>query len=119
MKKTFYIETYGCQMNFSDSKIIASVLTDENFIQTTNVEDAGVIFLNTCSIRDNAEQRIYNRLKHLKSLKKKNKGLLIGVLGCMAERVKEKFFEEACIGIGTHNYGVCHGLVGQENPQRK
>ena len=99
MKKTFYIETYGCQMNFSDSEIVASVLTDENFIRTTNAEDAGVIFLNTCSIRDNAEQKILNRLKHLKSLKKKNKGMLIGILGCMAERVKEKFFEEGVVDI--------------------
>jgi len=99
MKKTFYIETYGCQMNFSDSEIVASVLTDENFVRTTNAEDAGVIFLNTCSIRDNAEQKILNRLKHLKSLKKKNKGMLIGILGCMAERVKEKFFEEGVVDI--------------------
>ena len=113
MKKTFYIETYGCQMNFSDSEIIASVLADENFIQTTNVEDAGVIFLNTCSIRDNAEQRIYNRLKHLKSLKKKNKGLLIGVLGCMAERVKEKFFEEGVVDIvaGPDSYRELPKLI--------
>ncbi len=99
MKKTFYIETYGCQMNFSDTEIVASVLANENFIRTTNAEDAGVVFLNTCSIRDNAEQKILNRLKHLKSLKKKNKGLLIGILGCMAERVKEKFFEEGVVDI--------------------
>jgi len=113
MKKYFYIETYGCQMNFSDSEIIASVLTDENFVQTLDPENASVILLNTCSIRDNAEQKIYNRLKHLKSLKKKNKGLLIGVLGCMAERVKERFFDEDVVDIvaGPDSYRELPRLI--------
>lgn len=92
--KKLYIETYGCQMNFSDSEIVGSVLVDSGFSITENVAEADVIFLNTCSIRDNAEQRIHKRLRELKSLKKKHPGLIVGVLGCMAERLKEQLMEE-------------------------
>lgn len=92
--KKIFIETYGCQMNFSDSEIVASILTAEGFDNTHNISDADIILLNTCSIRENAEQRIRKRLQNLRSLKKKNPGLKIGLLGCMAERLKEELLVE-------------------------
>ncbi len=92
--RKLYIESYGCQMNFSDSEIVASILQNEGFDTTSNVEVADVILLNTCSIRDKAEQTVRNRLLHLNGLKKNNPDLLVGVLGCMAERLKSKLLEE-------------------------
>lgn len=92
--KKLYLESYGCQMNFSDSEIVASILRDEGFSTTRNFEEADLIFVNTCAIRDNAEQRVRNRLNEYNRVKKKNPGLLIGVLGCMAERLKGKLLEE-------------------------
>lgn len=92
--RKLYIESYGCAMNFSDSEIIASIMGEHGFASTTDELDADVIFLNTCAIRDNAEQRIRERLKHLRGNKKHNKELIVGVLGCMAERLKEKLLEE-------------------------
>ena len=93
-KKRLFIESYGCQMNFADSEIVAAVMRNADFA-TTNAEDqADVIFLNTCAIRDNAEQKVRNRLVHLNALKQKRPGMIIGVLGCMAERLKTKFLEE-------------------------
>ena len=92
--KHFYIESYGCQMNFSDSEIIASILQGEGFGSTRNVEEADLIFLNTCSIREKAEQTVRKRLTEFKKIKRTNPDLLIGVLGCMAERLKSKILEE-------------------------
>ena len=92
--KRFYIESYGCQMNFSDSEIVASILNKEGFGATRNVEEADLIFLNTCSIREKAEQTVRKRLTEFKKLKQQKKGMLVGVLGCMAERLKSKFLEE-------------------------
>lgn len=92
--RKLYIESYGCAMNFSDSEIIASIMGENGFVSTTDELDADVIFLNTCAIRDNAEQRIRERLKHLRTNKKRNNDLIIGVLGCMAERLKDKLLEE-------------------------
>lgn len=92
--RKLYIESYGCQMNFSDSEIVASILIDQGFETTTNYRDADVVFINTCSIRENAEQRVRNRLKEFEAAKTKNPGLIVGVLGCMAERLKAKFLEE-------------------------
>jgi tRNA-2-methylthio-N6-dimethylallyladenosine synthase len=92
--RKLYIESYGCAMNFSDSEIIASIMGEHGFESTNQEEDADVIFLNTCAIRDNAEQRIRTRLTHLRSNKKQNSELIIGVLGCMAERLKDKLLEE-------------------------
>lgn len=89
-----FTETYGCQMNFSDTEIVLSVLAERGFEPTQDIQEADVILLNTCSIRDNAEQRVLNRLKALSSLKKKKSSLLIGVLGCMAERMKEQLLLE-------------------------
>jgi tRNA-2-methylthio-N6-dimethylallyladenosine synthase len=95
-KKKIHIETYGCQMNFSDSEIVMSVLADTHE-HTSDIKNADLILINTCSIRENAEDRIWNRLKELRSLKKKNKTLKIGILGCMAERLKEEWLEREAI----------------------
>lgn len=92
--RRLYIESYGCQMNFSDSEIVTAVMHEHGFDTTSTPENADLIFLNTCAIRDNAEQKIRHRLQHLNSLKKKKPELLIGVLGCMAERLKTKLLEE-------------------------
>jgi tRNA-2-methylthio-N6-dimethylallyladenosine synthase len=92
--KKFYIESYGCAMNFSDSEIVASILKEEGFGPTTNMEDADLFLINTCSIRDKAEQTVRNRLHIFRREKRKKPGALIGVLGCMAERLKAKLLEE-------------------------
>src|SRR3954469_14707607 len=86
-KRRFYIESYGCQMNFADSEVVASILNKEGFGATRNVEEADLIFINTCSIREKAEQTVRKRLTEFRKIKKQKKGLLIGVLGCMAERL--------------------------------
>ena len=93
-KRKLYIESYGCQMNFADSEIVASIMLGNGFETTTTTENADVIFLNTCAIRDNAELRIWKRLTDFKTAKKNNPNLIIGVLGCMAERLKSKLLEE-------------------------
>jgi len=92
--RKLYIESYGCQMNFSDSEIVASILIDKGFETTKDYKEADVVFINTCSIRENAEQRVRKRLKEFEAVKTKNPGLVVGVLGCMAERLKAKFLEE-------------------------
>src|ERR1700694_484698 len=89
--RRFYIESYGCQINFSDSEIVASILSDEGFGATRNVEEADLILINTCSIREKAEQTVRKRLTEFKKLKRSRPGTIIGVLGCMAERLKAKF----------------------------
>lgn len=89
-----FTETYGCQMNFSDTEIVLSVLSDHGYVATSDLRDADLILLNTCSIRDNAEQRVLQRLQTLSALKKKRPELIIGVLGCMAERMKENLLAE-------------------------
>jgi tRNA-2-methylthio-N6-dimethylallyladenosine synthase len=97
--KKVFIETYGCQMNFSDSEIVGSIMKSIDYELTTDINQASVIFLNTCSIRDNAEQRVNRRLKELRSYKKKNPDLKIGLLGCMAERLKEQIFNEEAVDL--------------------
>ncbi len=92
--KNVYIETYGCQMNFSDTEIVLSVLSDFGYNETDDLDKSDVILLNTCSIRENAETRIYNRLKHLSAYKRKNPYKIIGILGCMAERLKSELIEK-------------------------
>jgi tRNA-2-methylthio-N6-dimethylallyladenosine synthase len=92
--KKIYIETYGCQMNFSDSEIVASILNGNGYENTTDINSADVIFVNTCSIRNNAEQRVRKRLKALRPLKIKKPGLLVGLLGCMGERLKSELLGE-------------------------
>lgn len=112
--KHFYIESYGCQMNFSDSEIIASILQGEGFGATRNVEEADLIFLNTCSIREKAEQTVRKRLTEFKKIKRTNPGLLIGVLGCMAERLKSKLLEEeklVDLVVGPDAYRTLPSLI--------
>jgi tRNA-2-methylthio-N6-dimethylallyladenosine synthase len=92
--KKLFLESYGCQMNFSDSEIVASILTAEGYTTTTDFEEADVIFVNTCAIRENAEQRVRNRLNDFKRVKQRNPKALVGVLGCMAERLKAQFLEQ-------------------------
>ena len=92
--RKLYIESYGCAMNFSDSEIVASIMLEQGFETTNDFKSADVIFINTCSIRENAEQRVRNRLKEFKTAKSQNPGMVVGVLGCMAERLKAKFLEE-------------------------
>jgi tRNA-2-methylthio-N6-dimethylallyladenosine synthase len=93
MRKKVYIETYGCQMNVADSEVVVSILAKAGYEPTDNIKEAGLILINTCSIRDNAEQRIWGRLKAISHLKKQNHELKIGIIGCMAERLKEKLIE--------------------------
>lgn len=92
--KKLYLESYGCQMNFSDSEIIASIMADAGFETTRNADEADVVLMNTCAIRDNAEQRVRNRLKQFNAQKSQNPNKVIGILGCMAERLKSQLLEE-------------------------
>jgi tRNA-2-methylthio-N6-dimethylallyladenosine synthase len=92
--RKLYIESYGCQMNFSDSEIVSSIMLEEGFDTTSDVQQADVVFLNTCSIREKAEQTVRLRLNQFNAIKKKKPSLLIGVLGCMAERLKAKLLDE-------------------------
>lgn len=92
--KKLFLESYGCQMNFSDSEIVASILNSQGYNTTMNVEEADLILLNTCSIREKAEQTVRMRLSQFKKQKENNPSLTVGVLGCMAERLKTKFLEE-------------------------
>jgi tRNA-2-methylthio-N6-dimethylallyladenosine synthase len=93
-KKRLFIESYGCQMNFSDSEIVASVMREAGYATTSDADNADVLFLNTCSIRDNAERKVRKRLTELNMIKKRKPGTLIGILGCMAERLKAKLLDE-------------------------
>jgi len=114
--RKLYIESYGCAMNFSDSEIVASILLDKGFETTSDFNVADVIFINTCSIRENAEQRVRNRLKEFKVAKVKNPGLVVGVLGCMAERLKSKFLEEeklVDVVVGPDAYRDLPNLIDQ------
>lgn len=121
--RKIYIESYGCQMNFSDSEIVASILTNEGFSTTPNIEEADVVFVNTCSIREKAEQTVRNRLKVYNAIKKKqNPAMLVGVLGCMAERLKEKFLEQeklVDIVVGPDAYRDLPNLIGEVDEGRK
>ena len=92
MKKLF-IETYGCQMNVADSEVVASVMKMADYDVCDQIDEADAVFLNTCSVRENAEQKIYNRLEALHAMQRKGRNLIIGVLGCMAERVKDDLIQ--------------------------
>jgi tRNA-2-methylthio-N6-dimethylallyladenosine synthase len=109
-----YIETYGCQMNVADSEVVASILAMDGFTLTANIAEADLILLNTCSIRDNAEQKIFSRLKFFDSERKKKKGKVIGVLGCMAERVKDDLISNHGVDIvaGPDSYLDLPNLIG-------
>ncbi len=97
--KKLYIETYGCQMNVADSEVVASIMQMDGFELTENINEANAVFVNTCSVRDNAEQRVIQRLVHINALKRKNKKMIVGVIGCMAERVKEELITDHGVNI--------------------
>jgi tRNA-2-methylthio-N6-dimethylallyladenosine synthase len=97
--KKIYIESYGCQMNFSDSEIVASIMEKDGYSASKSIDDADIVFINTCSIRDKAEQTVLKRLTEFKKLKKNNKDLKIGVLGCMAERLKDELLNNKIVDI--------------------
>jgi tRNA-2-methylthio-N6-dimethylallyladenosine synthase len=121
-KRRFYIESYGCQMNFSDSEIVASILSAEGFGATRNFEEADLILLNTCSIREKAEQTVRKRLTEFKKLKKGRPSTLIGVLGCMAERLKSRFLEEeklVDLVVGPDAYRTLPQLIAEADGGQK
>ncbi len=113
--KRLFIETYGCQMNVADSEVIASIMRMAGFDPTENIDEADAIFLNTCSIRENAEQKIWNRLEALNAIKKKNKAMIIGVMGCMAERTKEDLIKNHHVDVvaGPDAYLALPDLIAQ------
>ena len=121
--RKMYLESYGCQMNFSDSEIVASILTKEGFSTTQNINEADLVFVNTCSVREKAEQTVRKRLQFYNSIKRDHKpGMIVGVLGCMAERLKEKFLEEeklVDIVIGPDAYRDLPNLITQVDDGRK
>ena len=121
--RKMYIESYGCQMNFSDSEIVASILTDEGFTTTKEITEADLVFVNTCSIREKAELTVRKRLEFYNSIKRdKNPGMLVGVLGCMAERLKEQLLEEeklVDIVVGPDSYRDLPNLISKVEDGRK
>lgn len=120
--KRFYIESYGCQMNFSDSEIVASILQNEGFGATRNFEEADLVLLNTCSIREKAEQTVRKRLQAFRQVKHQRPGMLIGVLGCMAERLKSKLLEEEKLVdmvVGPDAYRTLPGLIEEAETGQK
>lgn len=112
--KRIFVETYGCQMNVADSEVVSAIMQMDGFEPTETIENADVIFINTCSVRDNAEQRVIARLQYFQSLKKKRKSLIIGVLGCMAERAKEELIRNhhADLVVGPDAYLDLPNLIG-------
>lgn len=120
--KKFYIESYGCQMNFADSEIVASILYDKGFSATIHFQEADIIFLNTCSIREKAELTVRKRLTEFRKIKNYNPGLLVGVLGCMAERLKAKFIEEeklVDLVVGPDAYRTLPSLIEEAESGQK
>ncbi|MBL4710228.1 MAG: radical SAM protein, partial [Flavobacteriales bacterium] len=117
-----YIESYGCQMNFSDSEIVASILEKEGYETTKLIHDANIVLVNTCSIREKAEQTVRKRLEGFNKIKKQKPGMIIGVLGCMAERLKAKFLEEeklVDLVVGPDAYRDLPNLVNEVDDGRK
>jgi tRNA-2-methylthio-N6-dimethylallyladenosine synthase len=121
-RKYFYIESYGCAMNFADSEVVASILMDNGFGATNNYKEADLIFINTCSIREKAETTVRKRLTEFRQIKKQKPGMLVGVLGCMAERLKAQFLEEeklVDIVIGPDAYRSLPALIEEAETGQK
>jgi tRNA-2-methylthio-N6-dimethylallyladenosine synthase len=115
-KRKLYLESYGCAMNFSDSEIVASILKNDGFSTTKDFTEADVIFVNTCAIREGAEQRVRNRLNEFKQAKRRKPDMIVGVLGCMAERLKEQFLDEekiVDIVVGPDAYRDLPNLISK------
>jgi tRNA-2-methylthio-N6-dimethylallyladenosine synthase len=122
IKRKLYIETYGCAMNLADSEVMASIMMGEGFQTTQSPEDADVVFINTCAIRENAEARIWGRLKELRIRKRINPGIIVGVMGCMAERLKTKLLEQeklVDIVVGPDAYRDIPQLIKQVEAGQK
>tara|TARA_R110002096_G_scaffold406782_3_gene605148 strand:+ start:10675 stop:12033 length:1359 start_codon:yes stop_codon:yes gene_type:complete len=120
--KRFYIETYGCAMNFADTEVVNSILINDGMSPALNAESADVVLVNTCSIRENAETKVWNRLKELRSIKKSNSNLTVGVLGCMAERIKDQILEQehlVDIVVGPDAYRDIPRLLAEVDDGRK
>lgn len=121
-KKYFYIESYGCAMNFADSEVVASILMDHGYGTTNNYKQADLIFINTCSIREKAETTVRKRLTEFRQIKKEKPGMLVGVLGCMAERLKAQFLEEeklVDLVVGPDAYRSLPGLIEEAETGQK
>lgn len=122
VQKKFYIETYGCQMNFADSEIVNAILLEKGMNPVSDAELADIILVNTCSIRENAETKVWNRLKEFRGLKAQNKSLTVAVLGCMAERIKDQIIEEeqlVDIVVGPDAYRDIPRLIEEVEDGRK
>lgn len=120
--RNLYIETYGCAMNLADSEVVASIMGDKGFKTTQNIQEADVVFVNTCSIRDNAEAHVWGRIKEIKHYKRTNPGLIVGVLGCMAERLKTQLLEKEQIidiVVGPDAYRDIPQLITQVEEGQK
>lgn len=120
--KKFYIESYGCAMNFADSEVVASILNEEGYGATRDQDEAHLVLINTCSIREKAEQTIRNRLQHFKRLKEKDPGMLVAIMGCMAERLKAKLLEEeklVDIVVGPDAYRSLPNLIAETEGGQK
>ncbi len=120
--RNLYIETYGCAMNLADSEVVASIMADKGFKTTQDIQEADVVFVNTCSIRDNAEAHVWGRLREIKHQKKTNPGMIVGVLGCMAERLKTQFLEKEQIidlVVGPDAYRDIPQLIAQVEEGQK
>lgn len=120
--RNLYIETYGCAMNLADSEVVASIMADKGFKTTNNIQEADVVFVNTCSIRDNAEAHVWGRLREIKHQKKTNPGMIVGVLGCMAERLKTQLLEKEQIidiVVGPDAYRDIPRLIEQVEDGQK
>ncbi|MBO5194846.1 MAG: radical SAM protein, partial [Bacteroidales bacterium] len=113
-----YIETYGCQMNVNDSEVILSIMQDAGYALTDSIDEASVILANTCSIRDNAEQRIWGRIEQFRLQKRRRDGVVIGIVGCMAERLKEKLLEGHSVDLvaGPDSYRTLPQLIRDITP---
>ncbi len=121
MNKKVHIETYGCQMNVADSETVASIMQSRDFLLQASIDDADVIILNTCSVRDNAEQKIYHRLDFLKGLKRRKRHLKVGIIGCMAQRVADKLLEHEAVDFvaGPDAYRNLPDLVNETDIELK
>ena len=117
-KPKVYIETYGCQMNVNDSEVILSILQDAGYVLTGDIDEASLILANTCSIRDNAEQRIWGRIEQFRLQKRRRAGVIIGIVGCMAERLKEKLLDSHVVDLvaGPDSYRTLPDLISKITP---
>ena len=118
MKKRIYIETYGCQMNVVDSEVIFSIMSKEGYERTANMDEADIILANTCSVRDNAEQRIWGRLEVFRKQKESRPGVIVGIVGCMAERLKDQLTKTGKVDLvaGPDTYRTIPDMVKEITP---